>query len=151
MGLPTESVKLRQGVKVEIDNQEVTFVRVVAGGGFVIPQVDVTNASSNQQDWSTGRASHDHLVIKFSNSKKTVPLLTKIASYFKAPQTSARSTIAVSEIVRDGGTLGNVVSYFDCFPVTLTLPQGNAASGVLETEMSWCIHRAEWAAGGVSQ
>jgi len=150
MALPTEKVKLRQGVKVEIDNVEVTFVRVVAGGGFVIPQVDVTNAGSNQQDWSTGRASHDHLVVKFSNSKKTVPLLTKIAAYFKAPQTSARSTIAVSEITRDGGTMGNVVNYFDCFPVSLTLPQGNAASGVLETEMSWCIHRAEWTAGGIN-
>jgi len=150
MALPTEKVKLRQGVKCEIDNQLVTHIRSIAGGGMNIPQVDVTSSGSKQQESSTGRAHFEPLRIVFSNSKSTVPLLQKIAGYHGDPQNHPRSTIAVTEITRDGATTGHSVTYYECFCSKLRLPTGNNQDGVLSTEMEWSLHRAEHNAGGIS-
>ena len=150
MAIAQEKVKLRQGVKVEIDNQNVPHLRVVSGGGMIIPQVDVTSSGSKQQETSTGRCSYEPLRVNFSNSKAHMALLGKIASYFQNPQNSSRSTIAVTEITRDGATTGHSVTYYECFCTKLRLPTGNNQDGVLGTETEWSLHRAEHAAGGIS-
>jgi len=147
--LSTEKVKLRQGVKAEIDNQLVTHIRTIAGGGMNIPQVDVTSSGSKQQESSTGRAHFDPLRLTFSNSKSTVPLLQKIAAYHADPQNSSRHTIAVTEITRDGATTGHAVTYYECFCTKMRLPTGNNQDGVLNTELEFSLHRAEHNSGGI--
>lgn len=149
MAQTTEQVKLRQGVKVEIAGTLVTHLRSVSGGGMIIPQVDVTTSGSKEQSFSTGRASFEPLQVVFSNAKSNIPVIAAICAYYRDPQNGKRSTIAVTEITRDGATTGAAITFYDCFPTKLRLPTGNNQDGVLETTTEWSIHRAEYAAGGV--
>jgi len=150
MANATERVKLRQGVQVQIDGKPVTNLRMVSGGGINIPQVDVTNSGSKNQDFSTGRANYEPLRVTFANSKDNTPIITAISAYYQDPQNGKRSTIAVTEITRDGTTMGAAITFYDCFCTKLRLPTGNNQDGVLTTDMEWSIHRAEHATGGVS-
>jgi len=150
MAIAQERIKLRQGVKVTIDNNPVTHLRMVSGGGINIPQVDVTNSGSANQDFSTGRASYDPLRLTFANAKDNTPILQAISKYFQDPQNGARSSITVQEITRDGSTTGQTINFMDCFCTKLRLPTGNAQEGVLTTDIEWSIHYSTMTAGGVT-
>jgi hypothetical protein len=146
--LTQEQAKLRQGLKLEVDNVEVKHLRSVKGGEIRLSVVDVTTSVSKQQESSTGRSSFSPLVFSFANSKATVPLIEKVCKYYMSPQTEKRSTITLTELDR-AGTAGAQINMFECFCTKLELPKGNNQEGVLITNMEWSIHRVDHVAGGI--
>lgn len=145
-----ERVKLRQGVKVDIDGTEVQHLRVVRGAGINIPQVEVTNSGSKNQEYSTGRCNYDPLEITFANSDDNIALIENALKYYADPQNGKRSTITITELTRDGKTEGAKLDLTECFCTKIRLPKGNNQDGVLTTDMEWSIHQVNETGGGVS-
>jgi hypothetical protein len=144
-----ERVKLRQGVKVTIDNVEVTHLRAMSGAGINIPQVEVTNSGSKNQEYSTGRCNFDPLQITFANWDDNIAIIENALKYYQDPQNGKRSTITITELTR-GGAEGAKLDLTECFCTKIRMPKGNNQDGVLTTDMEWSIHQVNESGGGVA-
>jgi hypothetical protein len=149
-----EAKKLKSGVQVQVDNDTVTHLRTVDGGGIHLPQVNVTTTKSANVEHTVGRIHYDELEITFANAASNLPVVDKCCKYMNNPMKSPRMTLTVSELKRGEGTdrggIGYQTVYYDCFPTEIELPKGTNDAGILETRIRFSLHRADAAAGGIA-
>jgi hypothetical protein len=145
-----EAKKLKSGFAVSIDNQDVTHLRTVDGGGIHLPQVNVTTTKSANVEHTVGRIHYDELEITFANADTNLPIIQKCCDYMNNPMKSTRMSITVTEKLRGQTGTGFATTYNEVFPTEIELPKGSNDAGMLETRIRFSLHMATQDAGGIA-
>lgn len=137
-----ERVKHAASFKFEAYGKECTQVRNLSWDGLTCPVIDTTKSGDREQESSVGRARFGDVSLTYTLAASNKFMLQEACKYFENKQVAPRTTLTITEMNHDN-TPGAVWNFYEAFCKDLTLPKGNAQSGMVEVKMVFSVNHGD--------